>query len=343
MARRLRIPGVVDMLRTDDPAEILALAADPRLDRRFEARGPLVNRLLAKRIRRVLSVEGVPLPPVAPRDEPGREEERARTEARTEEVLARGPCDPALLLALAVEVGARSGPNAFGPLAQTAIGELFVPGYRASAETWRAARDLDAAVRDLNPFRSLARALSGRTGRARRLLTTRAQGNLIAVHATGIAVHNLVRAFGRMADLAARPGALARYAPEEAATICLEAPESVLRQAVAAGTTAAGFFRPGTLVAFDLEAARAASLRPDVTFLTGGWSRCPAHAWVPALLAAVWRRAAQREGIEQPGPGSAARGDVARGAGPASTDPDAAGPAARGQELSAKTTREAMP
>ena len=50
MARRYRIPGLIDLTFVSDPEEIRALAADPALDRRFLRRGPLVNRLIAGRI-----------------------------------------------------------------------------------------------------------------------------------------------------------------------------------------------------------------------------------------------------------------------------------------------------
>ena len=36
MARRIRVPWLVDILLVDDPHEIGELAAEPRLDRRFD-------------------------------------------------------------------------------------------------------------------------------------------------------------------------------------------------------------------------------------------------------------------------------------------------------------------
>ena len=40
MSRSLRIPWLVDLLRVDAGSDIAVLAADGRLDRRFEPRGP---------------------------------------------------------------------------------------------------------------------------------------------------------------------------------------------------------------------------------------------------------------------------------------------------------------
>ena len=50
MARSTRIPLLVDVVRVDDAAEIHALNADERIDRRFGRMGPLVNRVVEGRI-----------------------------------------------------------------------------------------------------------------------------------------------------------------------------------------------------------------------------------------------------------------------------------------------------
>ncbi len=153
---------------------------------------------------------------------------------------------------------------------------------------------LDAAVRNFNPLRSLRWRLTGEVAAARAMLATVMQGDAAGVHAIGIAVHNLVESLARMAALARSREALSLIPPDVAASRCLAAPARVLRQASSAGMTAQGEFRPGTLVMLDLEAARARTLRSDIAFLSAGWSACPAQAWVPALLAAVWRHAASR-------------------------------------------------
>src|SRR5258708_32899366 len=67
MSRSLRIPGLVDLIQADVRSDIRGLADDTRLDRSFDPRGPLINRILAQRIRNVLRIDGMPLPSVAPR------------------------------------------------------------------------------------------------------------------------------------------------------------------------------------------------------------------------------------------------------------------------------------
>lgn len=291
MGRPLRIPGLVDILWVETPEEIGLLAADQRLDRRFGPGGPLLNRVIVGRVRRVLRLGTVPLPTVAPRDAPGRAARQAALEAELRPLLPQ-PADARHLDALAAHVLGRRDRLALGPLVQEVVGRLFQPDYRGTPESWEAACLLDAAVRSFNPFRQLAWRLTGRIGRARKLLAERVASDPAALHATGIAVHNLVHAFERMRGIASRPWAARGLTADTVVSRCLAAPESVLRQATAHGTTAAGAFRPGTVVVLGLETGRAASLRRDVAFLAGHWSRCPATDWVPALLAAVWERVA---------------------------------------------------
>ena len=57
------------------------------------------------------------------------------------------------------------------------------------------------------------------------------------------------------------------------------------------GATVAGAVRAGTLVILGLEAARERTPGRDVEFMAGNWAQCPAAAFVPALLGAVWKRA----------------------------------------------------
>jgi hypothetical protein len=70
----------------------------------------------------------------------------------------------------------------------------------------------------------------------------------------------------------------------------------VLRQPTVAGTTGSVDFTPATLVLLQLEKANARDPGYDTSFLSGTWSACPAQAWVPALLTAVWQRATEKQG-----------------------------------------------
>src|SRR4051794_2987893 len=98
---RITVPGLIDILHTDDPAEIALLAVDERLDRRYDNRGSLFNNLLLERVRRVLQDGGVPLPTVAPREEEARKQAQKALEARLTPLAANLAAGPPELEALA--------------------------------------------------------------------------------------------------------------------------------------------------------------------------------------------------------------------------------------------------
>jgi hypothetical protein len=288
MGKSIHIPGLVDIKKIDDKAEIHTLSLDERLDRRFEPRGPLLNRFLMRRIRGALTVDGKPLPAIAPRGDAERAAHQLALRQRLDPANRR-LWDDATIAALVAAVRGEDGASEIGPAAQQAVGRLFAPDYVGDAASWQAAKDLDDAVRTRNPLRSLQLHITGRLRRSRNLLARRVSGDLAGTHATGIAVHNLVRGFETMRDLW-RKGP-PRPSADEAVGRCLFAPQMVLRQATEKGGTLAGEVRPGTLLMYELDAIRAHAPGADAVFMAGTWAECPAVAFVPALLRVVWERA----------------------------------------------------
>jgi len=295
MTSRIRIPGLLDLLRIDEPAAIAAAADDSRLDREFVGMGPLLNRWIARRIRRALRTPSAPLPSVSARDYPHRADEQAKLEAELDRLVRMGAIARDHLGDLAAYVRGEHNESAMERTAQEAIGRLFVPEYRSSEQTWRAACVLDAAPRNVNPLRAIHWALTGAVGRSGRLLSTAVNGNPAGVHATGIAVHSLVRSLRAMRELWSEPGTKDRISPAVAAIRSLRAPESVPRCWSTAASTKWGNLPAGTLTLFQLESARARHPGADVTFMAKSWSHCPASHWTTALLDAVWKRASKSE------------------------------------------------
>ncbi|MCG5508753.1 hypothetical protein [Ectothiorhodospira lacustris] len=288
MARRLKLAGLIDLLWVEQPREILELAQDRRLDREFLPQGPWLNRLLARGIRRHLQLDGQPLPPLAPIGD----ERPNAAQITLAQSLEGPPCSQADLEALAAYVARGNTLDGPGVLVQGIVGRLFNGDYRADPQSYRDACLLDTAARTLNPWRQWRWRRSGDVDQARARLAEKVDRDPVALHATAIAVHNLVAALERMRRLAMeRPRTLAHITPAAAASRCLAAPGTVLRQARTHGNHAVGSFAPGTLILFRLETARARSLRHDVAFLTHTWSRCPAAAWAPRLLSEAWRKA----------------------------------------------------
>ena len=286
---RIKIPGIIDVLRVADATQIDALAADTRLDRRYEPRGPLVNRLILKRIRRILALDGVPLPPVAPRGPVRPAPAQAATEAWLDGLMADGIAGDDVTALAAWVRGASSEP--IGELAQQAVGALFARDYRADKASWAAARVLGGAPSDFNPLHMLIWGLTNRVERSRDLLAEKVGGDATGVHATGVAIHNMVSGFEAMKAQWANPEARARLSVSAAVAKAIVAPRQVVRQPTQRGGSAAGTFGSDTLVLLQLETANKADPGYDTAFMDGAWSECPARRWVPALFAAVWRRA----------------------------------------------------
>ncbi len=285
MARPLRIPGLIDLLRVRSAAEIRMLADDPRLDRRFEATGPWLNRVVAGRLRAFFTEGGKRLPGVAARDDAVRK----AAATSVERAFAAAPTTAEIAPLVAYLRGEQPS-LAVGAAVQQILAERFRPEAHADADTWRAAERLDAAPR-ANPLRLLLWWFWGEPDRSRTRLASLVDGDGAGIHAIGVAVHNLVEGLNRMRALVRDPALVRSLSTEAAVARSLPAPPRVLRQATAAGTTAAGSFEPGTLVVMELEAARGAAPGPAVTFMAGTWSACPAGAWVEALFHQLWREA----------------------------------------------------
>jgi len=239
----------------------------------------------------VLRIDGMTLPSVAPRGDAQRLRAQDILRRRLDPAGGTPLWDEETIAGLVGAVRSAPGAPALGPATQQAIGRLFASDYKASPESWAAAGVLDAAVHTRNPLRAILLHLSGRLQRSRRLLADLVHGDLAGVHATGIAVHNLVRGFERMRELWSEPRWRSPSSVDAVVEQCLFAPPSVLRQAAVPGATVCGAVRAGTLVVLELEAARERTPGRDLEFMVGNWAQCPAAAFVPALLRAVWQRA----------------------------------------------------
>jgi hypothetical protein len=289
MGRALRIPFLVHLIRTDDPVQIRAFAHDQRLDRCFTSTGPLLNRLLTRKLRRVLALDGVPLPTVAPRNDERRAHAQAELQAQLD-AAAAGPFDDDSVVNLAKAVCSHKDAPRLELAVQEAVGRLFAGNYRATEDSWAAAQLLDRAVHSVNPLTAIYWRLTGQITQALGVLAAKVHNDRAGVHATGIAIHNLVRGFAMMRSLLASTSTPSRDA---VVARCLKAPESVLRRASFKSSVETDGIKPGTLVVFDLNAAQQRDSAPEIVFMANSWSQCPAAAWVPAFLGAVWDRALQ--------------------------------------------------
>ena len=284
---RLHIPGIVDLLRVDSASAINEIADDVRFDRRYVARGPLLNRIILRRVRRVLALDGLPLPPVAERGPVRPLPSQLHTEAKLGANINAGIKGPDID-ALAAYVRGEGDKGRIGALAQQVVGRLFEPMFRADAQSWAAAKVLGQAPSSFNPFKRFFWWVTGAIDNARALLADKINNDPIALHATGVAIHNLVDAFIKMRALYGDAATREHHSVEAAVALSMVAPKQVLRQPVQAGLCAQGEFSANTLVLLQLQKANAVDPGYDTSLMVGSWSQCPAHRWVPALLSAVW-------------------------------------------------------
>jgi len=288
MTRQIRVPGLLNVIRTDDADTIRTLANHPALDRDFEAKGPLINRLLAARVRRGLRSAMGPLPSALMRDD----EARAQSQADLRERFKPGNWDAAGVGNLASYVqGADSRP--VGELAQEVVGRVLDSEYRANEDTWEAATKVERHLRARNPILRIIRWLSGELMRAQNVLSRASRNDGASVHGTGVAVHNLVDSLDWMRAAWTDHGRRERLTPQTAAHAAIRAPHTVLRAGAYDTDLLGGTVAPGTLVAFDTRKAAERGMDAHLAFLGDSWSGCPAEAWVMALLEEVWRQAGE--------------------------------------------------
>lgn len=289
--KRTYFPGLIDIVQLDTPAAIEEITQSRLFDRRFENRYPLINGLLLRHILGLLSYGGKRFPTLSAKDSPGRASEQELLWTALNQrapALREGPDEVADLVRWMKGTG---NDNELGICVQQLVGSQFCATYSATAESWEAALTLDSALRTSCPLTILRNWLTGKVRRAKRLLAVKVNGNLAGLHATGIALHNIVRSFQNMRNLYMHIGQRGSLSTEEVLRRCLAAPGVIFREATGSGTIAGCPFSKNTLFLVALAKAQAGNATAEIAFLKNSWSRCPADEWVPALLAGVWRRA----------------------------------------------------
>lgn len=299
--KRIRIPGIVDIVSSDDGAEIEAFAQDQNLDRDYRDHSILTNGQILQRVQDTLQIGGKPFPTVSPRCAEGRAAAQEALWKRLGSLSAGYAEGPDELEYLAAFVRGVGPDDACGPLVQQVVGQLFSPNFKATAESWNAALVLNQAPRTLNLPLLAWWKITGRLNQAKKLLSDMVAGDLAAVHAIGVALHNIVSGVNLMRELYKDPSNRTSLSPETASERCIFAPASVLRQPLASEGSASGKLETGTVVILNLQTANAEKPNADLAFLRNTWSQCPAERWVPALLEGVWRRACAAQLANQSG------------------------------------------
>src|SRR5580700_265626 len=288
--KRTYIPGITDIVVVTDPGEIRTISNDSRFDRDFIGRGPVRNVQRLRKMLRIFSLNGRLFEPMLPRTYPNRaaaqDELRSRLNLKADEVKH----GPAQLEPLAEWVRGIGTAEKLDLLVQQSIGRLFVESFAATDESLGAARMVLEAASSSNVLRLLGWRISGRLERAKTLLASMVNGDLIGVIAMSTARQLIDDGLHKMRQLAADPALRSSITTDAAVDECLFAPPTVLRQAKTSGEVGGCPFKGGSLFILGLGSASKGAANRDLVFLSQSWSRCPAEKWVPALLEGVWRR-----------------------------------------------------
>ena len=177
-----------------------------------------------------------------------------------------------------------------GLFVQQSIGRLFVETFTATVESLAAAHMVLEAASSSNVLKMLGWRISGRLERAKALLASMVNGDLVGVIAMITARQLIVDGLHKMRQLAADPTLRSSITTNAAVDECLFSPLTVVRQAKTSGEVGGCPFRKGSLFILGLRSASKGAANRDLVFLSQSWSRCPAEKWVPALLEGVWAR-----------------------------------------------------
>jgi hypothetical protein len=293
VARRIRVPGLVDIVLVTEPVEIRALDDEPKVDRNFTPHGPLINRLITRRIRRWFHINDQRLPSLVPRSDAVRAEQQQKLFNALPPACGRPVCSDPQLERLALFVTGKASRDDAAITVQEIVGQAFSPDYTADKKSWKASALIDR-FREGFSLREILWRVTGRLQRSRRLLIDRARQDRWTMHGTAIGMHGILQALDRMRALRAAPDA-ASLGEDAVLARCLAPPRQVPRMAEAMLATAVTpkRLRPGTLVMLRLREAGPRAPGPGTVFMHGHWNACPAQAFVTELVRAVWRRSAR--------------------------------------------------
>lgn len=279
-----------DMKVITDAEQIRVLSNDTNLDRDFDVPVSPGNRKRLSKMLRVFSVNGHRFPTMCPRTDQNRAAAQDQLWSKLDAIAKEIKSGPDELEPLADWVRGTGSPAMIGPLVQTGVGRIFVPGFISTKESWEAASTILEAAGSLNGLKMFWWRVTGKLKRAKQLLSKMVNGDLSAVNGVGVALHHIVEGLHRMRELAANQASRSETI-DVIVDQCLFAPNTAMRVAVADGAMAGCPYRKGSLFILKLAAATKGGTNRDLVFLSQSWSRCPAESWVPALLEGVWRRA----------------------------------------------------
>jgi len=300
MALRIRLPFLLDFAIVREDAEMTRLNNDPTIRREMSGRGGVLHWLIRKRVETLRVDAARLLPTFESRANAARAAAQDATDRKLTKLAATAqPFDRDAIATLARFVAGHEPAVPVGVTVQQLVGRMLDPTYVATEESYRAARDVAAVVSScpVSALRVLWWRLTGRLAASKRRIWDLAKANPVVIHATSIAMHQIVDSLARMRR-AMRTDGPWDTTPAEAAAYALAAPPRLIRECVM-NTNGATRFRPGTLLIFGLRKIHKDTGDNNLAFSRKQWSQCPAHAIVPRLLEEVWTAAVRERSTQR--------------------------------------------
>jgi hypothetical protein len=287
MIRRLWIPGIIDLLIVNDLLQIRELNDNHNITREVQNTGPLLNRLVARRIG-ALRVDGQLLPTFTGRLNTRRAEQQRDLEQRlTQQSAAYIQRHQPDIEEMAAYVVGLSSQASVEILVQQLVGRMFFPDYMATERSYRAAKTIETWLQG-NRVKAFWLQFTGQLRRSKRLISELARGDLQCIHATSIALHNIVATLKEMRKRFKHSDG--SIGARKAIWVSLNIPKTLVRWAVAP-TSVSGSeekLNPGTLIILRLANAVKSSGDTEAAFAIREWNQCPAHAIVLGLFEEIW-------------------------------------------------------
>lgn len=286
MTKLFEVPYVGALLIVDELDHLQLLNRSDAVRRPLSEEGGLLMRFMHKRLFSDLRFAGHVLPALIDKDSRSREYHQAAVEALLADYRAQGRVTDEDLAPLFQFVAGKLDAKAAAIATQQVLGRWFQPGYKASKETFEAAKRIDQWTMPLPRlgFDALER--------AKALLYKAAGQDVRGVHATAVTVHHVIGALERMRALAkSAPG----LGTSELLEQVLRPPPTLLR--ICEREQSFPFLdRPlpaGTVILIRMskihdKSEEARKRGTDTVFLEDEWSRCPARNAVRSLLIRVW-------------------------------------------------------
>jgi hypothetical protein len=285
---RLRIRNLIDIVFVSDSKQIAWLNQHPAVTRPTDPSRSWLHRILDRRLRLDLRIDGKPLPVFQPRSDE-RRAERQKALYAAFETLHGLPGDERDLIADYLS-GDKHLPE-IGLVVQQWCGRLFSDRYRSTHDTYAAGRLL-AGWASAPPWRTITDRLSGKLAYAKAVLAAAAGNDPHCVHGTSIGMENVARTVCKLRKASLQVDRQTT-APADIVRECLVAPKLVLRGCddVVGAPFLGHPLTQRSLIVFLVARAFAASGDIDVAFLADSWSACPARRVIPEMLCTAWRTA----------------------------------------------------